>query len=90
MSSLEEVKARIQKKRMELLLKQQKQNRQPVETIGTDYGAEEEEEEEEEHPKEDKKKKETRDAKNDNDSDDDSDSDNDDPYDKLGLPSSFK
>lgn len=87
MSSLEEVKARIQKKRMELLLKQQKQNRQPVETIGTDYGAEEEEEE---HLKEDKKKKETRDAKNDNDSDDDSDSDNDDPYNKLGLPSSFK
>lgn len=86
MSSLEEVKARIQKKRMELLLKQQRQNRQPVEAVGTDYGAEEEEEKEEKEEEQKEVKK--RDAKNDSDSDD-SDND-DDPYNKLGLPSSFK
>lgn len=83
MSSLEEVKARIQKKRMELLLKQQKQNKQPVEVIGTDYVAEEEGEEK-------VKREEERKIKRKEDNNSDSDDDDDDPYKKLGLPSSFK
>lgn len=74
MSSLEEVKARIQKKRMELLLKQQKQNKQPTEVIGTDYVAEEDEKEEKDFKRKANK----------------ADDDDDDPFKKLGLPSSFK
>ena len=89
-STLDEVKARLQKKRMELLMKQQKLKKQSNEVAGMDYAAEEDDEGEKEKVEAEKRIEADQTQNASKKSDSESDSDDDDPYKKLGLPMSFK
>ena len=90
-STLDEVKARLQRKRMELLMKQQRQKKQSSEVAGMDYAAEDDDYEREKEKVESGKRKEAEQVQSTSKkSDSENDSDDDDPYKKLGLPMSFK